>query len=66
MNRRNFILSTALASGMPILSGFGYRGVDSDERSLKNISLGIISRADNPEEDLKIVRDWGFQLVSWV
>ena len=67
VNRRKFIYSAALVAGMPtIISSFGStnikkdEGMLKDERFLKNISLGVISRADNPEEDLKIVRDLGF------
>ena len=59
-NRRSFILSTALALGIPILKGFANTGRKSDEQALKNISLGLISGADNPEEELKVVRDLGF------
>ncbi len=59
-NRRSFILSAALASGMPILTSFGNTGEKRDEETLNSISLGLIARADNPEEDLKIVRDLGF------
>jgi len=49
-----------------IISSFGStnikkdEGMLKDERFLKNISLGVISGANNPEEDLKIVRDLGF------
>ncbi len=59
-NRRKFLLSTALASGIPILKGFANNGEKRDEQASKNISLGVISGADNPEEELKIVRDLGF------
>ena len=67
VNRRKFIYSAALVTGMPtFISSFGStnikkdEGLLKDERLLKNISLGLISGADNPEEDLKIVRDLGF------
>lgn len=60
INRRNFILSTTLVSAMPILTGFSHKGFNRKEKYLKKISIGIISRADNPEEDLKVVRDMGF------
>lgn len=60
INRRSFIISTALASTMPVLTGFGNSGTFKGDDSLKSISLGVISEADNPEEDLIIVRDMGF------
>jgi L-ribulose-5-phosphate 3-epimerase len=60
INRRNFILSTTLVSAMPILTGFSHKVFNRKEKYLKKISIGIISRADNPEEDLKVVRDMGF------
>lgn len=71
VNRRKFISSAAIVTGMPtFISSFGSthikknEGVLKDERSLKNISLGVISGADNPEEDLKIVRDLGFSICQ--
>lgn len=60
INRRSFILTTALASGMPILSGFGNTSFIKDYDFSKNISLGLITDADNPEVDLKKVSDLGF------
>jgi sugar phosphate isomerase/epimerase len=60
INRRKFIYSTALVTTMgPILSSFGNTAVKNDEEVTKNISLGVISEANNPEEDLKVVRDLG-------
>ncbi|WP_018616944.1 sugar phosphate isomerase/epimerase family protein [Segetibacter koreensis] len=59
-NRRSFLLSTALASGLPILKGLANTAEKRDEQALKNISLGVISGANNPEEELKVVRDLGF------
>jgi L-ribulose-5-phosphate 3-epimerase len=61
INRRKFIVSTALIAGMP--SAISFCGNTSAVRSggtSKTISLGVISAANNPEEDLKIVRDLGF------
>lgn len=67
LNRRKFIYSSAFVAGMPtIISSFGSTNIKNNERLLKkeslmnSISLGVISKADNPEEDLKIVRDLGF------
>src|ERR1035437_2297628 len=61
INRRKFIYSTALFAGIPyIFTSFGSDTTLRFERTSKNILLGVISVADNPEEDLKIVRDLGF------
>ena len=68
IKRRNFIHSAALFAGMPtILSSFNNTtSMKEDEKIpatnkwLEDISVGVISRANNPEEDLKIVRDLGF------
>lgn len=61
INRRSFILTTALASGLPILSGFGNTGIlPINEDSLNDISLGLITNATNPQEDLKTISDLGF------
>ena len=61
INRRKFIYSTALISTMgPILSSFVNTVIKSDEEVTKNISLGVITEANNPEEDLKFARDLGF------
>ena len=60
MNRRNFIFSTAMATGIPMLTAFRDTVPETGQGADSNISLGIISRADNPEEDLKLVRDLGF------
>ncbi|MEO8961404.1 MAG: sugar phosphate isomerase/epimerase family protein [Ginsengibacter sp.] len=67
VKRRKFIYSAALLTGIPgILSAYSNAGITSLEKVVKGngspdgISVGVISRADNPEEDLKIVRDLGF------
>ena len=65
VNRRKFIYSAAFLAGMPtLLSSHVDKDIKKDEGedevTENNISLGVISRADNPEEDLKIVRDLGF------
>jgi L-ribulose-5-phosphate 3-epimerase len=61
MNRRKFIYSGALLAALPVIPSITGR---SDVRQIKNtankIPLGVISYANNPEEDLKIVRDLGF------
>lgn len=60
IDRRKFLYSTLMASGAPFLTTIGNRGYKKNHVALNNISLGIIARANNPEEDLKIVRDLGF------
>jgi len=61
INRRKFIYSTALFAGMPgIVTSFGSDATWRSQKASNNILLGVISAADNPEEDLKIVRDLGF------
>lgn len=60
IDRRKFLCSTLMASGAPFLTTLGTPGHKRNHEALNNISLGIIARADNPEEDLKIVRDLGF------
>lgn len=60
INRRKFINSTVLVTTMgPILSSFGNTGIKSDEKLIISIPLVVISEANNPEEDLKVVRDLG-------
>jgi len=61
INRRKFIYSTAMITGIPaVVSSFGSEVAGKSEAAPKNILLGVISSANNPEEDLKIVRDLGF------
>lgn len=73
VNRRKFIYSAALAASMPtIMTSFGGTNTEkneielNDRALLKNIPIGMISTADNPEEDLKKVRDWGFPTCQLV
>src|SRR5450759_4625990 len=61
INRRKFIYSTAMVAGIPAaISSFGREATVRFEGTSKNILLGVISAANNPEEDLKVVRDLGF------
>jgi len=61
INRRKFIASTAVLAGIPaVVSTFGKRIPEKTITPAPAISLGVISYANNPEEDLKIVRDLGF------
>jgi L-ribulose-5-phosphate 3-epimerase len=60
IDRRKFIYSTALITGLPgIIQALGSKRTDV-RLPAATIPLGIISAANNPEEDLKIVRDLGF------
>jgi sugar phosphate isomerase/epimerase len=61
MNRRKFLYSSAMVAGTSgIVSSFGVGATLKADGAAKNILLGVISVADNPEEDLKVVRDLGF------
>jgi sugar phosphate isomerase/epimerase len=61
INRRKFISSAAVIAAMPAaISSFGRAPVSDIKVASKDILLGVISAANNPEEDLKIVRDLGF------
>ena len=61
INRRDFIYSTAMIGGLPgVIASFGSEATKRFEGTSKNILLGVISDANNPEVDLKVVRDLGF------
>lgn len=61
INRRKFIYSTAMIASIPgVIATFGGEATGRFEGTSKSILLGVISAANNPEEDLKIVRDLGF------
>ncbi|MEO5996370.1 MAG: sugar phosphate isomerase/epimerase family protein [Chitinophagaceae bacterium] len=60
VNRRNFILSASTVSAMSIFARFRKKDDIQKEGALSKITVGVISRADNPEVDLKIVSDMGF------
>ncbi len=61
MSRRTFIAATAMAGAIPaIASAIGSRAVRRSVKMPKDIELGLICSANNPEEDLKAVRDLGF------
>jgi L-ribulose-5-phosphate 3-epimerase len=65
INRRKFIYSTALLAGLPgVLSSFKVEKRGRSEETPKKILVGVIASADNPEEDLKIVRDLGFPVCQ--
>ncbi len=61
INRRKFIYSSALLAAMPGLTTLaGNKSEGMLPGKSGNILTGIISEANNPEEELKIVRDLGF------
>ena len=61
INRRKFIYSSAILAAIPgVLSAYEIEKNIRDEGKGAKFLLGVISSANNPEEDLKIVRDLGF------
>lgn len=63
INRRKFIYSASLLAAVPaVVPSFG-REITSvvKEKGSNDIKVGVISNANNPEEDLKIVKNLGFQ-----
>jgi L-ribulose-5-phosphate 3-epimerase len=61
INRRKFIYSSAILAAIPgVLSAYDNEKEIKNEEKMANFLLGVISAADNPEVDLKIVRDLGF------
>lgn len=63
MDRRIFVKNTATISAAaiiaPLLSSFGNRNEKITKGGM-NVSFGLITGANNPEEELKTVRDLGF------
>ena len=65
INRRKFIYSTALLAGLPgVLSSYEAEKPARTKETPKKMLVGVISSADNPEKDLKIVRDLGFPVCQ--
>ena len=61
MNRRNFIHAAAVAAAVSnVLPSHASTSKGKGSATSRNISLGLITKANNPEEDLKVVRDLGF------
>jgi L-ribulose-5-phosphate 3-epimerase len=61
INRRKFIYSSAILAAIPgVLSAYEIEKNIRDEGKGAKFLLGVISSANNPEEELKIVRDLGF------
>ena len=70
IDRRKFLRTTAIVAA---ISGFTTsRGestykkapVTNNSRALKKMPIGVIASADNPEEDLRIVKDMGFSVCQ--
>jgi L-ribulose-5-phosphate 3-epimerase len=62
IDRREFIRSTAFMAAVPaFVPAIERRTLWRPEKMPKNIVLGLICSANNPEEDLKAVRDLGFR-----
>jgi sugar phosphate isomerase/epimerase len=61
INRRRFLHSSAILAAIPgVLSAYEKEKETEKKEKSTNFLLGVISEANNPEEDLKIVRDLGF------
>jgi L-ribulose-5-phosphate 3-epimerase len=61
ISRRNFIYSSAMLSAIPgVVSAMGNVPSPSGENKSNRFMLGVIASGNNPEEELKIVRDLGF------
>jgi sugar phosphate isomerase/epimerase len=61
ISRRKFIYSAALITGVPgAVKSFTAEPGTFNPAVSDKIMIGVISAANNPEEDLKIVRDLGF------
>jgi L-ribulose-5-phosphate 3-epimerase len=61
INRRKFIYSSAMLAAMPALESLNAnQGNMNNTVKSGKILTGVISSANNPDEDLKIVKDLGF------
>lgn len=61
INRRKFIYSSTILASIPgILSAYEKGNEIKNQEKKTNFLLGVISSANNPEEDLKIVKKLGF------
>jgi L-ribulose-5-phosphate 3-epimerase len=61
IDRRRFIYSSAALAALPGILSASKKDYGVEASGTKaNFLLGVIASADNPEEDLKIVRDLGF------
>ena len=65
INRRKFIYSTALMTGIPgVLSSLASGAHVESGGTINEMPVGVIASADNPEKDLKIVSDLGFPVCQ--
>ena len=64
MNRRKFLSVTAIASVLPSVyimgSNHNLTGGINEKKSTGKITFGVIANIENPEEDIKQVREFGF------
>lgn len=61
MNRRKFIYSSAMMAAVPAIAAAHSKETKTSYSGKgANMLLGVISGADEPEKELKIVRDLGF------
>lgn len=61
ISRRKFIYSAALITSVPVtVQSFATESGNGISETSGKIQLGVISAANNPEEDLKLVKDLGF------
>ena len=69
MNRRKFIFSSALIAGMPKVISSSWRseikpGSSSNLQNETVMPVGVIASGNDPEKDLKIVKDLGFTVCQ--
>jgi sugar phosphate isomerase/epimerase len=68
MNRRKFVFSTALLAGMPgAFKSFGNEMKAKQAPGMqgtKDMPVGVIASGNDPEKDLKIVKDLGFTVCQ--
>jgi L-ribulose-5-phosphate 3-epimerase len=61
MNRRSFISSAAIVTTLPFLQSYSKDQRKSAGNAAKSeMAIGVITSITNPEEDIKQVRDFGF------
>ena len=64
MNRRKFLSVTAIASVLPSVytrgSNHDLTGSMNEKKTKGKITFGVIANVENPEADIKQVREFGF------
>ena len=61
IDRRKFLYSSAMLTAMPVLGSINEMDKDANNSLNEgNMQTGVISSADNPEQQLKIVKELGF------